>query len=82
MIEVPTIDGDPRSLEIPRGTQPGSQFTIPGLGMPVLGRRQRGDLVVVVEVAIPETLSGEEEELLRRWAELRGERTDRSAPTR
>ena len=47
--------------------------------MPVLGRRQRGDLVVVVDVAVPESLSEEEEDLLRRWAELRGERTDRPA---
>lgn len=80
-IEVPTIDGDPVSLEIPRGTQPGSVFTVAGHGMTQLGRRVRGDLMVVVDVAIPETLHGEEEELLRRWAELRGERTNRPAST-
>lgn len=80
-IEVPTIDGEPTPLEIPRGTQPGEAFTIPGYGMTVLGRRGRGDLVVVVDVSIPEDLADEEEELLRRWAELRGERTDRPAST-
>ena len=78
-IEVPTIDGDPAPLEIPRGTQPGTIFTIPGYGMPLLGRRARGDMNVIVEVAIPEDLDEDEEELLRRWAELRGERTDRPA---
>lgn len=81
-IDVPTIDGEATPLDIPRGTQPGTLFTLGGRGMPVLGRRQRGDLLVVVDVTIPELLTGEEEEVLRRWAELRGERTDRPASTR
>ncbi len=78
-IEVPTVDGQPESLNIPAGTQPGTLFTIPGRGMHVLGRRGRGDLVVVVDVHVPSALTPEEDELLRRWAELRGERTDRPA---
>ncbi len=78
-LEIPTIDGDPTTLDVPRGTQPGTMFTLPGLGMGLLGRRGRGDLIVVVDVAVPEQLDEEEEELLRRWAELRGERTDRPA---
>jgi molecular chaperone DnaJ len=80
-IGVPTIDGESMPLEIPRGTQPGSIFTIAGHGMTRLGRRSRGDLMVVVDVSVPEDLDSEEEDLLRRWAELRGERTDRPAST-
>lgn len=79
-LEIPTIDGQPSILDVPRGTQPGTVFTMPGLGMGLLGRRGRGDLMVVVDVVVPEHLVEEEEELLRRWAELRGERTDRPAP--
>ena len=79
-IDVPTIDGEPITLDIPRGTQPGSAFTLEGHGMSHLGRRGRGDLVVVVDVAIPDELADDEEDLLRRWAELRGERIDRPAP--
>jgi molecular chaperone DnaJ len=78
-IEVPTIDGEPVSLEVPGGTQPGTAFNIPRHGMTILGRRGRGDLIVIIEVRIPEDLAPEEEDLLRRWAELRGERTDRPA---
>lgn len=78
-LDIPTIDGEPLTLDVPRGTQPGSVLTLAGRGMPVLGRRRRGDLVVVVDVAIPESLSEEEEDLLRRWGEVRGERTDRPA---
>lgn len=81
-IEVPTIDGDTESLEIPPGTQPGAVFTFSGRGMPVLGRRRRGDMHVVVDVTIPEVLTSEEEELVRRWAELRDESAGRRAPTR
>jgi molecular chaperone DnaJ len=80
-IGVPTIDGESMPLEIPRGTQPGSIFTIAGHGMTRLGRRSRGDLMVVVDVSVPEDLDSEEVDLLRRWAELRGERTDRPAST-
>jgi molecular chaperone DnaJ len=38
-----------------------------------LGRRGRGDLAVVVDVDVPTDLSTEEEDLLRRFAELRRE---------
>jgi molecular chaperone DnaJ len=78
-IEVPSINGETLALEVPAGTQPGSSFTFRGEGMPILGRRQRGDLFVITDVAIPESLSDDEKELLRRWAELRGERIDRPA---
>jgi molecular chaperone DnaJ len=50
-----------------------------GLGVTHLGRRTRGDLHVVVSVTVPSDLTSDEEEALRRWAELRGERTDRPA---
>lgn len=79
VVEVPAIDGEPAEVEVPPGTQPGTLFTIPGRGVPHLGRRQRGDLLVVVEVAIPETVTPDEEHLLRQWADLRGERTGKPA---
>lgn len=80
-IDVPTIDGETTTLEIPPGTQPGSLFTLSGQGMTILGRKGRGDLIVVVDVTIPETLDSEEDELMRKWAELRGERVNRPAST-
>ncbi|MEA1902536.1 MAG: molecular chaperone DnaJ [Actinomycetota bacterium] len=80
-LEIPLIDGDVADLEIPSGTQPRSTFRMRGHGMTHLGRRTRGDLIVVVEVEIPSELSREEEDLLRRWAELRGEAIDRPAAT-
>lgn len=78
-ITVPLVEGGTTDLDIPAGTQPGSVFQLPGLGVTRLGRRSRGDLHVVVAVEVPTDLSPEEEEILRRWADLRGERTDRPA---
>jgi molecular chaperone DnaJ len=78
-VSVPLIEGGETGLDIPPGTQPGTVFRLNGLGIPRLGRRSRGDLHVVVSVTVPTNLTPEEEELLGRWADLRGERTDRPA---
>lgn len=72
-VEIPTVDGDPLEIDIPPSTQPGTVFRIPRRGMPRLRRRGRGDLLVAVEVTVPDDLTAEEEDVLRRYAELRGE---------
>jgi molecular chaperone DnaJ len=79
-VAIPLLEGGEIDLDIPPGTQPGSAFALRGHGVTRLGRRSRGDLHVVVSVEIPGALSEEEEELVRRWAELRHEKTERSAP--
>jgi molecular chaperone DnaJ len=73
------VEGGTTDVDIPAGTQPGAVFRLDGLGVTRLGRRARGDLHVVVSVEVPTDLTTEEEEILRRWADLRGERTDRPA---
>ena len=80
-LEVPLIEGGTIEIEIPPGTQPGSNFKLPGKGVTRLGRRSRGDMHVRVGVEIPQSLTPEEEHLVQRWADLRGERTDRPAST-
>lgn len=78
-LTIPLIEGGESDLEVPAGTQPGTVFRMTGLGVTHIGRRTRGDLHVVVSVTVPNDLTRDEEEALRRWAELRGERTDRPA---
>jgi molecular chaperone DnaJ len=78
-VGIPLIEGGETGLDIPAGTQPGAVFRMGGLGITRLGRRNRGDLHVVVSVSVPTNLTREEEDLLGRWADLRGERTDRPA---
>lgn len=67
-----TLDGQ-ESLIIPAGTVAGEEFRIRGRGVPRLNRRGRGDLLVRAIVDTPTPRSDEEEELLRRIAELRNE---------
>ncbi len=70
-VNVPTLDGDEK-LKIPPGTQPGKVFTIKGKGVPYLRRQGRGNQLVIVNVAIPTTLTKEQRELFEKLAESLG----------
>ena len=72
-VSVPLIEGGETTLDIPPGTQPGTVIRLEGAGMGRLGRRGRGDLKVVVDVEVPTKLTKEEDRLLRRYAEERGD---------
>lgn len=67
-----TLDGD-EELVVPAGTQPGREFVLRQRGVTHLQGRGRGDLRVRVNVEVPTKLSDAETELLRRFAEGRGE---------
>jgi molecular chaperone DnaJ len=67
-----TLDGN-EDLELPPGTASGTVFRLRGKGVPHLERRSRGDLLVNVVVDVPTELNEEEEQLLRQFAEMRGE---------
>jgi molecular chaperone DnaJ len=67
-----TLDG-PRALELRPGAQSGQVMTLAELGVTHLRRPGRGDLHVHVDVQTPTRLDGEQEELLRKFAALRGE---------
>jgi molecular chaperone DnaJ len=63
-ITVPTIEGD-EHVEIRPGTQPDTEIRLRGRGVPHVRRPSvRGDLHVLVHVAIPTRLSKRERELL------------------
>jgi molecular chaperone DnaJ len=71
-LELETLDGE-ETLLIPAGTQPGRQFVLKKRGVPRLQSTGRGDLIAVVKVVVPTKLSDAESELLRTFAEKRGE---------
>jgi molecular chaperone DnaJ len=71
-VELETLDG-PYLLPVPAGVQTGRVLKIAGHGVPRLRGGRRGDLLVHVFVDTPVKLSKEEDELLRKLAELRGE---------
>ncbi len=61
--EVPTLDGKV-SLDIPRGIQSGKILRLRGRGLPSLRDRGHGDLLVRVQVWVPEKMNSEEQALL------------------
>lgn len=65
-VVVPTIDDEPVTIRVPPGTRSGRTFRIRGRG--VEGRKTRGDLLVTVEVAVPQTLSDGERAALEAYA--------------
>ena len=68
MIDVPTLDST-RQFRIPPGTQHGNIFRIKGQGLPDLRTHRNGDELIRVMVEIPKKLTGEQEQLLRTFAE-------------
>jgi molecular chaperone DnaJ len=60
----PEEDKTTLSLTLPPGTQSNALFTMKGHGIPRLDGRGRGSLVVVVQVAVPTSLSPRARELL------------------
>ncbi|MBA3553639.1 MAG: molecular chaperone DnaJ [Gemmatimonadales bacterium] len=69
-LRVRTVDGKKVMLRIPAGTQPGRKFRIKGQGIEKNGRR--GDQLVAVQVTLPERLTEEQQDLLKRFAEAAG----------
>ncbi len=68
-IDIPGLDGETHSIEIPAGIQSGRQLRKRGAGMPVLQGRGRGDLVVEVKVETPTKLSSRQKEILCEFRE-------------
>ena len=69
-LRVRTLDGKKVMLRIPGGTQPGRKFRIKGQGVEKNG--VRGDQLVQVQVTVPEQLTPEQQDLLKRFAESAG----------
>jgi len=71
-IEVPTLDGEPVRFKVPPGTPSGKTFRLRGKG----GARPKGgnsDLLVTVEVVVPNRLDKQEREALERFASVHHE---------
>jgi len=71
-IEFETLDGS-ESLTLEPGTQTGRVLRLRGRGVPHVGGRGRGDLLVRIVVDTPIRLDAEQERLLRELAAERGE---------
>ncbi len=72
-VEVPVIDAEPETIDVPAGTQPETVYRLNKKGMPRLRRRGRGDMLVHIGVEIPTDLTEEQSEVLRSYGDLRNE---------
>src|SRR3954470_1353895 len=66
-ISVNTLDGKKVTIKIPTGTPAGKRFRVPGQGIEKDGTK--GDLIVQVDVIVPEKLTEEQEKAMRDFAE-------------
>jgi molecular chaperone DnaJ len=71
-VKVPTLNG-PVTLRIPAGTPTGKTFRIRGKGAPRPRKGGTGDLLVTVNVEVPQKLSRDERELLKQLSEAQRE---------
>jgi molecular chaperone DnaJ len=73
-VRVPTLDGGSVKLRIPAGTRSGRTLRVKGKGVP--SRKRTGDLLVTVEVAVPQSLTDDE----RKAVEALAAATDGRSP--
>jgi molecular chaperone DnaJ len=78
-ITIPTLNFkkeqiDQRELEIPPGTEYGTEFRIKNKGVPYLRSRGRGDQYAIVKVTMPDDITKEQKELLLKFQEIEKEK--------
>jgi molecular chaperone DnaJ len=71
-LAVPTLVGD-AEIDVRPGTQPGETVTLRGQGMPHLEGRGKGDVIAHLKLVVPKSLSDDQEQRLRAFAEAGGD---------
>ncbi len=67
-VEVPTIDGRAK-IKIAQGTHAGKVLRLRGKGLPDVNGYGRGDILIVVDITIPDSLTSEERRLVEQLSE-------------
>jgi len=68
-IDIPTLNGK-KTLDIPKGTQPGELFRLRGEGIPSLRNGRRGDQIIQALIKTPTHMTKKQESLLKEFAKL------------
>ena len=69
-ISVRTLEGKKVAIRIPAGTSSGRRFRVRGQGIEKDGTR--GDLIVEATITVPESMTDEQERLMKEFAEAGG----------
>jgi curved DNA-binding protein len=72
-VTVPAPDGTKVKIKVPPGSADGKVLRVPGKGAPKLKGKGTGDLKVRIRIAVPDKLTAEQKELLRRFESSRAE---------
>jgi len=67
--EITTLTGKVK-LKIPKGVQPNSLLRIKGKGLPDVRNSQRGDIIVVPQIWVPQKINRQERELLEKMYDM------------
>ncbi|GAK55781.1 heat shock protein DnaJ-like [Candidatus Vecturithrix granuli] len=62
-IKVPTME-EQKQLKIPAGVSPGTKMRIKGQGFPKMGKKEKGDLYVKINVKFPSALTEQQRQLI------------------
>ena len=76
-VEIPTLAGK-ENLHIPHGTQTGDVLKLKGKGILDINNHRKGDLFIRIHVETPRNLTKKQKEILRQFAESRGENIEDS----
>lgn len=74
-VAIPCLSGETVSVTVPAGTQSGTSLRLVGKGMPRLGGKGKGNLLVIVEVRTPTDLTPRQRELLQEFARIEAKRS-------
>lgn len=77
-IYIETLDKKKVKIKIPAGTESGKIFRLRGYGVPRINRGTKGDLLVLVTIDTPKSLTNEEKKL---FMELKKTMSDTDTPT-
>jgi molecular chaperone DnaJ len=72
-VKVSTLDGE-ETLKIPKGTQYGETFRLPGRGIPSLRGYGRGDQIIQVQIVTPTNLNKKQMALLNEFSKLESDK--------
>ncbi len=68
-VEIPTVDGRAK-IKVPAGTHAGKVLRLGGKGLPEVNGYGQGDILVVIDITVPDKLNSEERKLVEKLAKM------------
>ena len=79
-VEIPKLGGGKHEVNVAEGTQPGDRIRIKGEGVPRLGGRGQGDLIVHATIDVPKKLSKTRREAIEELAQVLPDKAELTKP--